>query len=321
LKLQDLGEAALIARIERAARGGQGPGVALGIGDDAAVLRLRAGEECVVSSDVRVEDVHFRWRTDSPRGVGRTALAAALSDLAAMGARPLGFTWSLAAPASLALARFDGLLRGLLFEARRHACPLVGGNLSRARETSLSLTVLGAARRGQALRREARAGDRVFVTGRLGGSALARARAERRGRAGGGARLPVPEPRLRAGLALARIAAVRGCVDVSDGLEVDLGHLLGPGLHCPLDPARLPTPRGFAAACRREGLDPLETALRGGEDYELLFAVAPRGPGAAALSRRLAVAVTELGRVRRGAPAPAPARGGWQHFGGAGPRR
>jgi len=147
LQLRDVGEFALIARIARAARRVPSAGVALGIGDDAALLPARRGETWVVSTDARVEGVHFRWSTDAPRAVGATALAAALSDLAAMGARPRGFTWALAAPGDLPLPVFDGVLRGLLDGARRYACPLVGGNLTRASETSLVLTVFGGSRR------------------------------------------------------------------------------------------------------------------------------------------------------------------------------
>jgi thiamine-monophosphate kinase len=308
LQLRDLGEFALIERIARAARRAPRGRVALGIGDDAALLPALPGELWVVSTDARVEGVHFRWRTESPRTVGATALAAALSDLAAMGARPRGFTCALAAPGDLSLDAFDGLLRGLLHTARRHDCPLVGGNLTRARETSLVLTVFGGVARGRALLRRARLGDRILVTGELGAAALARARAER----GGSPLRRVPVPRLAQGRALARISAVTGCIDVSDGLTADLGHLLGPRRHCRFDPARLPVPRGFAAACRALGLDPTATALAGGDDYELLFAVLPKGPSAAALARRLGVRVSELGSVERG-PAPL-TRGGFDHF-------
>jgi thiamine-monophosphate kinase len=308
LLLRDVGEFALIARVARAARPmTRAPGVVLGIGDDAALLRARPGETWVVSTDARVEDVHFRWRTDPPRVVGETALAAALSDLAAMGARPRGFTCALAAPGKLPLAAFDALLRGLVDGARRYECPLVGGNLTRARETSLVLTVFGGVA-GRGLRRRARLGDRILVTGELGAAALARARAERSGRAL--RRRSVP--RLAQGRTLARIGAVTGCIDVSDGLAADLAHLLGPRRSCELDPARLPLPRGFASGCRRLGLDPIALALAGGDDYELLFAVRPDGPSAAALSSRLGVRVTELGTVARG-PA-AGARRGFDHF-------
>ncbi len=308
MRLRDVGEFELIARIERAARRGPRGRVSVGIGDDAAVLPALAGEEWVVSTDARVEHVHFRWSTDDPRTVGGTALAAALSDLAAMGARPRGFTCALAAPGDLPLPVFDALLRGLLQGARRYECPLVGGNLTRARETSLALTVFGGVVRGRALRRRARVGDRILVTGELGAAALARARAEQSG-------VPlrrIPAARVAQGRALARIAAVTGCIDVSDGLAADLGHLLGARRRCRIDPARLPLPRGFAAACRGLGLDPSALALGGGDDYELLFALRPDGPSAGALARRLGVRVSELGRVERGRGSAA--RRGFDHF-------
>ena len=306
MRLRDLGEFALIARIERAARRMPHAGVALGIGDDAALLRARPGETWAVSTDARIEGVHFRWSTETPRTVGATALAAALSDLAAMGARPRGFTCALAAPGELPLAVFDGVVRGLVDAARRYDCPLVGGNLARASETSLVSTVLGVVR-GRALRRRARAGDHVFVTGELGAAALGRVRAERRGTT----IRRIPVPRLPQGRTLARIPAVTGCIDISDGLSADLSHLLGPRLRCAIDPDRIPLPRGFTAGCRALGLDPIAAALAGGDDYELLFAVGPGGPSAAALSRRLGIRVTELGRVESGPPS---ARSGFDHF-------
>ncbi len=155
--LADLGEFGLIDRIQRLARSGPRAQVVLGIGDDAAMLRPRPGEDLVVSSDSLVEDVHFRWSTQAATSVGQRALLVNLSDLAAMGARPLGFTLALAAPAELELSRLDGVIRGLQKAALRHACPLVGGNLTRASETSLAITVLGAVKSGRALRRGASA--------------------------------------------------------------------------------------------------------------------------------------------------------------------
>src|SRR5262249_10356697 len=163
-----------------------------------------------------------RFDGESPGSIGGRARAAALSDLAAMGARPLGVLAALAAPPTLALGRADGLVRGLVEGARRWDAPLVGGNVARARRTSLTLTVLGAVPHGRALLRSgARPGDRLFVRGVLGRAALAVARARR------GGRLAVaPEPRLAAGRALARLASVGACIDLSDGLAADLRHLL-----------------------------------------------------------------------------------------------
>lgn len=316
--VSDLGEFALIARIERAlrrARASSGPTVALGVGDDAALLRVRPGEEVAVSTDALVESVHFRWEGETAAAIGHRALAAALSDLAAMGARPLGVVVALAAPPDLALARVDGLVRGMSVLARRCRAPLVGGNVTRARDAALSLTAIGAVRKGRALRRDAaRPGDRVLVTGTLGGAALAVARAARGGRRRGAR----PEPRLAAGRVLAALPGMGACIDVSDGLAADLGHVLAAsGVGATLDPDRVPRPRGFARACASLGLDPDRLALSGGEDYELCFTVRPAAPGPAALARRLGLPVTEIGRIerRRGLRGvPGSGAAGWTHF-------
>jgi len=316
VRLRQVGEFPLIERIARAARrGARDAGVVLGIGDDAALLRARPGEDVAVTTDALVEDVHFRWRSIEPETLGRRALAVNLSDLAAMGARPLGCLFALAAPPALELARLDAVVRGLVAEGRRHACPLVGGNVTRARETSLTITVVGAVARGRALRRDAaRPGDRLCVTGVFGAAALERLTAE----CGRGRReRRVPLPRLAAGAALARLRGAGACIDVSDGLLADLGHLLqASGVDAALEPGQVPRPRGFAAACARLGLDPEALALRGGEDYELLFSVRPGAPGTPALARRLGCPVTEIGRIvpRRGVGAPRAAAAGWTHF-------
>lgn len=303
----------MIARIERAAKRVSGRGVELGIGDDAAVLRPPSGQRLLVSTDALVEGVHFLWRSQSPRVVGRRALVAALSDLAAMGARPLGCVLALALPRTLPVASLDGLVRGLLFEARHHGCPLVGGNITSATRTSLTFTVLGAAAPGRILtRRGARAGDRILVTGSLGATALEVA-LSRRGR---GQVKRVAEPRLAAGRALARVPGVGGCIDVSDGLDADLGHLLRAGprpLGARVDPESLPLPRGFERACARAGLDPERLARGGGEDYELLFTIRPRAASAAVLARRLKAPVTEIGVVTA-RPGEGSREAGWRHF-------
>lgn len=312
-RLRDLGEFGLVDRIDRLVgrAGGSGRGVALGIGDDAALLRLRVAEELVVSTDASVEGVHFRWQTDDAGALGRRALAAAVSDLAAMGARPLGCTLSLAAPPALELRRLEPALRGLVAEAARRSCPLVGGNIARAGETSFHLTVLGAVKRGRALRRDAaRAGDLLLVTGNLGRAALRRARAaaERR------PNRDVPPDRLPAGRKLGSLGRRVACIDLSDGLAADLPHLLGTGLGAEVAADALPRTRGFDAGCRRLGLEPSALLASGGEDYELLFSLSPAAADPTRLARRLGVRVTEIGRVVarpgiRGLP-----EGGWRHF-------
>lgn len=315
-RLSDLGERDLIQRIARAADPPGSRDVVLGIGDDAAILRPRSSEDWVVSTDAAVEDVHFRWSTQTPRHVGRRALVANLSDLAAMGARPLGFVLALSAPPSLPLARFDGLISGMLTEARIHGCPLVGGNLSRSRQTTLSISVFGAVTRGAALRRDAlRVDDRIYVTGTLGGAALALGRSEQTGSPL--KRLSIP--RLEAGRTLARLGGRGACIDLSDGLVPDLHHLLrASGLGAKLDPDRVPLPRGFVAACDRLGLDARQLSLAGGEDYELLFSLrkeTARRLSNAALSTRLGVPVTEIGQVtRESGLSGLPALRGYSHY-------
>ncbi|HYB12550.1 MAG TPA: thiamine-phosphate kinase [Myxococcota bacterium] len=302
MQLREVGEFGLIDRIARAyARSGESRRarrrVVLGSGDDAAVLRPPPGHDVLISTDALVEGVHFRWRTQRPRVVGQRALLVALSDLSAMGVRPLGSTVALAAPASLALARVLEMARGLGAVAARAGCPIVGGNVTRARVTSLTLTVLGSAPADRFLSRSAaRPGDGIFVTGALGAAGLALARSER----GGRALSHLPPLRLRAGFVLAGLASRGACIDLSDGLLADLGHLLrASGVGAELEVGRIPMPAGFSGACRRVGLDPLRTALTAGEDYELLFTLRPGGPGARALARRLGVPVTQIGRITR----------------------
>jgi thiamine-monophosphate kinase len=309
-RVRDLGEFGLIERIARLAGRARSADVVLGIGDDAAVLRPRPGEELVASTDAAVAGVHFRLDQETPGTAGRRAAVGCLSDLAAMGARPLGLLFALAVPPSTPVVTALGLARGVVGAAKRAGAPLLGGNVTRAREIGLTLTALGAVPRGRALRRDrGRAGDRVFVTGTLGRSALERARG--RVRSAGA-------PRLGAGRRLARVPGVGACIDVSDGLAADLLQLArASGVAARLAPERLPLPAGFAAACARLGREPLALALAGGEDYELLFSARPAGPDARALARRLGLRVTEIGRLEAGRPA---VRGlprgrlGWRHF-------
>ena len=229
--------------------------------------------------------------------IGRRALAVNLSDLAAMGAEPVGALLSLCAPATLPIATFDGLIAGFVDETRRYGCPLVGGNLSRAEACSLTVTVIGRCARGAALRRRGlRVGDPLYVTGVLGVAALARLRADRRR----GPLRRVPTPRLEAGRVLAASTGTRACIDLSDGLTSDLGQLLRDGsLGAEVELARVPRPRGFERACRELGLDPARVLSAGGEDYELLFALDPRraelDPGR--VGTRLGVPVSRIGRV------------------------
>ena len=273
----------------------EGEGVIVGVGDDAAVLRAPRGEDLVVTVDAVVEGVHFdgRFRAEE---VGWKALAVNLSDLAAMGARPLWALCALATPRGESRARLAGVGRGLGACARAQGIALAGGNVTRARDLALTVTVVGAVRRGRALlRRGARAGDAILVSGTLGDAALgcrpgAAPELVRRQRR--------PIPRLALGRALARLA--HAGLDVSDGLLQDLGHLctasrVGATVLLDAIPLSLAYRRAVEAGADAR---PFDAALAGGEDYELLVAVPPGRVGRArAAARELRVSLTVIGEA------------------------
>lgn len=274
-------------------------GLARGIGDDAAVLDLSPGERMVVSVDAAVEEVHFRRSWLTPREIAYRATAAALSDIAAMGARPVGILLALALPPVWERELLE-LGAGVGEAAELVGAPIVGGNMTRARELSLTTTVLGATP-APLLRSGARPGDLVYVTGRLGGAGAA-VRALSEGR-------PLPEewrrrfahpvPRVPEGRWLAEHGAT-AAVDVSDGLAADLGHLAAASrADVELDVERVP---------RVDGVGP-EEAVRSGEEYELAL-TAPAALDERAFAERFGVPLTCVGRVREGVGEVVLRRGG-----------
>lgn len=290
------GEFELIARFTRALPLA-GAGVRLGPGDDTALLAPPPGEDLAATVDAVVEGVHFDARF-TPEDVGWKALAVNLSDLASMGARPLWALVALAFPRDTPPERLEGVARGLGACARAHRIAVVGGNVSRASELSVTVTAVGAVRRGRALLRSgARPGDLLVASGTFGDAALGLApgapaallRRQRR-----------PAPRLALGRALAGVA--RGAIDVSDGLVQDVGHLCEEsGVAAVLDAAAVPTSAAYRRLARSLP-DPLGPALGGGEDYELVAAVPPaRLARARRAAARARVPLTVIGRVERGA--------------------
>ncbi len=322
------GEFGLIAAVRRAVGMVRG-GWRVAIGDDGALLRVPAGSELVTTVDALVEGVHFRFRTTDARSLGRKALAVNLSDLGAMGARPVGCLLALGVPRDAPQDRVDGFFAGLLAATRAARCPLVGGDTVASPVFWISLTAFGLVPRGRALLRSgARPGDRVFVTGTLGGSALGLALLES-GRGGSASARAfvrchrVPRPPFRIGARLARRGDVSAAIDVSDGLVQDLGHVAREsGVAIDVELERVPLPAGASQVARSLGLSALASALHGGEDYELAFCARRSAPGAAALARGLGVPIAEIGRVRRGRGvrllrAGKPMRipgSGWDHF-------
>lgn len=283
----------LIARIR--ARVAAREDVILGIGDDAAILRLPADRELVVAMDTLNTGVHFPEDT-AAADIGWKALAVNLSDLAAMAAEPAWCTLSLSLPASDS-DWLDAFLDGFLDLAARHGVALVGGDTTRG-PLSVCATAHGLLEPQGALRRDgARVDDDVWITGTLGDAAAAL----RQWRAGDAvdaalrARLDRPTPRVAAGQMLAGIA--HACIDVSDGLFADLGHVCAMSrVGAEIDIDALPASDALRAACDRDTLRALQAA--GGDDYELCF-TAPKTARLAVQAAMDAcdVAATRIGRI------------------------
>lgn len=310
------GELALVSRI-RAAAASRHRHVRLGIGDDCAILAPPRGHELLVTTDLSLEDRHFR-RLPEPgwhpaRSVGHRTLARGLSDLAAMGATPLAAFLSFALPRGLKAIWLDGYLDGLLALAKASHTPLAGGDTSESPSNHVlaDIVLLGHAPAGRALRRStARPGDLLYVTGTLGGSATelaALAAKPRRYRTASPADDHphlYPPPRLAVGQALLRRRLATACIDLSDGLSTDLEHLCTEShLAAEITAAALPLHPLTAALPPVAALhNALHYALHGGEDYELLFAAAP----STRVPRSIAgVRITPIGTLRhprRGVP-------------------
>lgn len=263
--------------------------LAQGLGDDAAVIRPPRGDQLVASTDTALEGVHFRRPWLTPREIGYRAASAALSDLAAMGATPIGLLVSLQLSRA-ALAGLMGLADGIADAARAAGAVILGGNVSRGDVLGVTTTVLGSAY-APLTRSGARPGDILYVTGEFGGpaAALRALKARKKPKAAWRARFAKPAARI----AEARWLAARGVVaaiDISDGLVSDAGHIAAASaVSIDLDGASVPRLDGVTAA----------DALSGGEEYELL--VAARAPlPEAEFASRFGIPLTRVGRVAEG---------------------
>ena len=277
----------------------------LGLGDDCAVVRPPApNEELLFTTDMIVEDVHFRRRTQSPAALGRRALARGLSDIAAMGGDSRYTLVSLALPTWAGRRWLKEFYRGLLALSKETGTALAGGDLSRADKLVCDVVVCGSVPKGKALRRDrARPGDAIYVSGSLGGAALGL----RTGKGKARKRLSEPEPRLRLGRHLRRKVRVGAAMDLSDGLSLDLHRLSEASAVAAVVDRPLPVFPGAA----------LEDALHGGEDYELLFTVRS---GAKVPRSFEGIPLTRIGTMQAGKPGTIEAFGwtiepaGWDHF-------
>lgn len=322
--VRDVGEFGLIDRISSIVGS---PGAVVGIGDDAAVLDQPGSNYLLATVDMLVEGVHF------PAGaagiaVGRRAMAINLSDVAAMGGTPTAALTSLALPPDTLLARVEQIYHGLSEEAKTFGVAIVGGNVTRTPgPLSLDVVLFGTvAKEEVVLRSGAQAGDVLAVTGVLGREAARRMTRDRAGssREKTEPELSVPEPRVAAGRALASGHLAHAMLDVSDGLGSDLYHLARASeVGAVVYEEALPIALEARTSAAAQGVNPLDLALFGGEDYELLIAVAPDAVqrGAAVLG---SVPLYSIGTVlpvdqgvlieREGGRREPLRAGGWRHF-------
>jgi len=313
-----LSEKKLIERVRKMA--GRGASVVTGIGDDAAVLRIPPGHEMLVTTDFSIENVHFRREWHSPQVVGWRCLTRGLSDIAAMGGEPQAAFLSLAVGEDVPQRWVDGFVGGLLDLSRKFKVPLAGGDTAQSvAGIQADIVVVGSVPRGKAvLRSGAEAGESIYVTGDLGGSAAALARLF------GGQ--PVSRKQVRHFRPMARVAVGRwlrtrgvasAMIDVSDGLSTDLEHICSEsGVGAEIEAESIPRGPGNTAQSRVE----LKYALHGGDDYELLFTSSGAVP-----SKIAGVPVTRIGQTTKkpgmvlinskGKARKLKAEG-WQHFGG-----
>lgn len=311
-----------------------------GIGDDAAVFRGNSGKETIISVDLLIEDIDFRRTTTPPYLLGHKALAVSLSDLAAMGSRPLFALVSIGVPEDVWQTDFvDRMYDGWLNLANRYGVQLIGGDTSRAHEhIVIDSIAIGECSAGMAVKRMgASAGDQIFVTGSLGAAAAGLRLIER------GAHLAEqnlgdedsqkldhvllrqlrPEPRVGWGIVLGEERLATAMIDLSDGLSSDLNHLCEASkVGALIDAALLPIDERVVELCGRRALDPLQLALHGGEDFELLFTVKPEN--VARLPKRVdGVEIKRIGTIQsdsEGVKISEGSRtwdlkpGGWKHF-------
>jgi thiamine-monophosphate kinase len=315
-----LPERELISRIRRlgSRRNGAAKPLLAGIGDDCAVLRIPAGHDTLVTTDFSLEGVHFRREWDSPQSIGHRCLTRGFSDLAAMGGEPVALFLSLALPSKTPQRWVDGFFDGLLKLAGQFHVPLAGGDTSQSPDKILADIIgLGSVPKGRAvLRSGARPGDRLYVSGELGGAAAelnqlySRTRKVHSVRSGS-----LPQPRINMGRILRERGTATAMIDISDGLSSDLAHIC--------EESRVGAQVWADAIPRaqfRQGPVDLRFALHGGDAYELLFAAARKTRVPTSIG---GVKITAIGEVTReanimllqdGQRPQALMPTGWEHF-------
>jgi thiamine-monophosphate kinase len=312
MDISELGEFDLIARLTHTLPAYKG--VIQGVGDDCAMLDLPGDMLLLATNDSQVEGVHFTLQTSDAEHIGRKSLAVNLSDIAAMGGEPRYALVSLVLPRRLPIEVLDGIYAGLRLEAEQHNVSIVGGNIAGAGQADLvmiDITLLGFVERGHAiLRSGARVGDLVCVTGTLGDAAAglytllhpeysypsyALEAVQSRQR--------TPHARVQVGRLLGQFGlhTVTAMLDVSDGLSGDLGHLCGRSqVGARIELANLPLSHAMQSVAAAVQANPIDWALHGGEDYELLFTVSPAMAQRVieAVQTATAIPITIIGTIR-----------------------
>ena len=311
-----LKERNLIAHIRRLARTLTAKGVVQGIGDDCAILRPASGSELLVTTDLCLENVHFRRPWHPAAVVGHRCLTRGLSDIAAMGGEPLACFLSLGLPEDLPQKWVNDFLKGLLTLAKRFNVQLAGGDISAARQITADIVVIGQVPAGKAICRSgARPGDRIYVTGSLGSSAavLKQLYAGKPIKPTRSSPHFYPVPRIEVGVQLRKRATAM--IDLSDGFSVDLAHICEESqVSATITAAHIPVGKGAD----------LQLALHGGEDYELLFTAPKRTKIPSEIA---GIKITDIGEIgnrlnyssaiqilgQNGKITPLAQRG-WEHF-------
>jgi thiamine-monophosphate kinase len=305
--VSDLSEQELVSRI-RARLAAAPAWLLVGIGDDAAVVEPVRNQVEVLTVDSIVEGVHFDRRFTPPEAIGHRALAANLSDLAAMGATPRLALLSLALPSDLPCDDFDRIADGLTRLAALHQIHIAGGNLTRSPgPLVLDVTAVGWAKRRRVLKRSgAKPGDGIYVTGSVGGARaglqVLRASATSSLNEPCVARYLYPEARVKAGVLLGRNRAATACMDLSDGLADGIRQIAeASGVGAAIDRAAIPVDAAALRWFESHHVDAVTESLAGGDDYELVFTASPKlGGRLRAVARHSGVAITRIGSCTKG---------------------
>jgi thiamine-monophosphate kinase len=327
--LPEIGEFGLINRI-RKWTSTTNPGVVKGIGDDVAVIEI-SEKSWLVTTDLLIEGIHFERSWMDPFHLGRKALFVNVSDIAAMGGTPKYFLISLGLPKNLPLPFITSFYQGLRDGAKRFGVDLIGGDTSLSKKIIINICLLGEGKKGNLLFRSgAKVGDDLFISGTLGDAALGLRILKKNGLRGSPKGLVnrqiSPSPRIHLGQAIAEHRWATAMIDVSDGLLIDTNHLLeesGVGAHIWED--RIPLSTLYQQWVHAYSKNLYQFALRGGEDYELLFTAPPemrRRISRLALS--LKIPITKIGEIlprkeglhliRKGGRRYSPSRLGFEHF-------